>query len=335
MLFKTCLNGDVNLDLWLRLLSESNYTTPFQTPEFYKFFNDVQGLKADVFSVECNGNYTALCVVTLQREKGIKGYFSSRAIIYGGLVLSPTVSEEEISHLLSFIRDNYKGIAIYIEVRNYFDYSRYKNLFFKNGFSYSPWLNYQLATDSLDNVKARISKSRLRQIKNAQKQGVVWRLAETEEEITAFYTILEDLYKTKIKKPLFHKDFFLRFFHSNVGKYLLVFYNQKVIGGIMCTILQDKSIYEFYVCGLDAEYKDQYPSIMATWAAIEFAEQNKISLFDFMGAGNPNEAYGVREFKARFGGEQVEYGRFLFVLNHFLFTLGKIGLKTYQYLSRI
>lgn len=328
MLFKTCLNGDVNLDLWLRLLSESNYTTPFQTPEFYRFFNDVQGLKADVFSVECNGNYTALCVVTLQREKGIKGYFSSRAIVYGGLVLSPTVSEEEIKYLLSFIKDNYKGIVIYIEVRNYFDYSHCKNLFFKNGFSYIPWLNYQLTTDSLDNVKARVSKSRLRQIKNAQKQGVVWRLAETEEEITAFYTILEDLYKTKIKKPLFQKEFFLRFFHSNVAKYLLVFYNQKVIGGIMCPILQDKSIYEFYVCGLDADYKDQYPSIMATWAAIEFAVQNKISLFDFMGAGSPNEAYGVREFKARFGGEQVEYGRFLFVLNPFLFTLGKIGLKT-------
>jgi len=39
----------------------------------------------------------------------------------------------------------------------------------------------------------------------------------------------------------------------------------------VCPILQRKVIYEWYVCGLDREIKDVYPSILATWAAIDYA----------------------------------------------------------------
>ena len=95
----------------------------------------------------------------------------------------------------------------------------------------------------------------------------------------------------------------------------------------MCPILKGKAIYEFYVCGLDEEYKEQYPSVMATWSAMEYANQNNIPVFDFMGAGKPYEQYGVREFKARFGGELVEYGRFLKINNHLLYNLGKTWIK--------
>jgi serine/alanine adding enzyme len=46
-----------------------------------------------------------------------------------------------------------------------------------------------------------------------------------------------------------------------------------------------------------------------------------------MGAGKPDEGYGVREFKSKFGGELVEHGRFLFVCNPRLYALGKYIVK--------
>ena len=46
-----------------------------------------------------------------------------------------------------------------------------------------------------------------------------------------------------------------------------------------------------------------------------------------MGAGKPDEAYGVRDFKARFGGEQVEHGRFLYINKPLLYRVGKFGVK--------
>jgi lipid II:glycine glycyltransferase (peptidoglycan interpeptide bridge formation enzyme) len=46
-----------------------------------------------------------------------------------------------------------------------------------------------------------------------------------------------------------------------------------------------------------------------------------------MGAGKPEETYGVRDFKARFGGELVEHGRYLCVRKPLLYWLGKMGVK--------
>ena len=44
-------------------------------------------------------------------------------------------------------------------------------------------------------------------------------------------------------------------------------------------------------------------------------------------SGNTDEAYGVRDFKAKFGGEEVEYGRFLCVTKPLLYKIGEFGVK--------
>ena len=62
-------------------------------------------------------------------------------------------------------------------------------------------------------------------------------------------------------------------------------------------------IYDIYGCGEDGKYKDVYPSVLANWAALEYGLKNGLKYFDFLGAGKPNEDYGVREFKSKFGGE--------------------------------
>jgi lipid II:glycine glycyltransferase (peptidoglycan interpeptide bridge formation enzyme) len=54
-----------------------------------------------------------------------------------------------------------------------------------------------------------------------------------------------------------------------------------------------------------------------------------------MGAGAPDQDYGVREFKARFGGELVNYGRFIRINNKFLFNLGKCGMKILGALKKL
>jgi lipid II:glycine glycyltransferase (peptidoglycan interpeptide bridge formation enzyme) len=46
-----------------------------------------------------------------------------------------------------------------------------------------------------------------------------------------------------------------------------------------------------------------------------------------MGAGKPDESYGVRDFKAKFGGQLVEHGRFQIVLSPLLYEIGKMGVK--------
>ncbi len=107
---------------------------------------------------------------------------------------------------------------------------------------------------------------------------------------------------------------------------ILVQHNNRIIGGIACPILPGKAMYEWYVCGLDREYKphDIYPSVLATWAAIDYAAENGIPTFDFMGLGKPDEKYGVRDFKARFGGKWVNYGRFSRVNKRVFYAVAEI-----------
>jgi serine/alanine adding enzyme len=323
---KLVFNKDIKPDKWRALLQVAPQVSPFQTLDYYIFFDSLTDFSTDAIAVEENNQLKALCLVTLQKEKGVKGYFSRRAIIYGGPLVKPDETES-LFFLLKKIREYYKSKVIYLEIRNYFDYAEYRNYFEQSGFKYLPWLNFHLSTVDADKMKTGMSSSRLRQIKKAIESGVEWREADSVEEIEVFYNILHDLYHTKIKKPLLPKAFFIEFFNRNLGKYLLIHYNNKIVGGIMCPIMPDKSIYEFYVCGLDNEYKEQFPSVMATWAAMQYANQNNIPMFDFMGAGSPDESYGVRDFKARFGGQEVEYGRFICILNPSLYSIGKMGLN--------
>lgn len=312
---------------WDNLLTNDINSTPFQSKEYFRFYNSVEGFSAKAFAVEEDDIITACAVVVIQKEQGIKSYFSKRGVIFGGPILKDQKSAEL---LISKITEYFRKELIYLEVRNFNDYSEYNSVYIDNGWEYIPWLNYHLECRNLPQVKNNMSSSRGRGIRKAQKKGATFREAANLEEIKRFYEILADLYKNKIKKPLPAWSFFETFYKEKVGKYFLVYYQEKVIGGIMCPILENKAIYEYYVCGLDFEYRDQKPSVLATWAAIDYALKNDISLFDFMGAGKPDEDYGVRDFKKRFGGEEVEYGRYRKILNPVLYITGKKGLELMQ-----
>ena len=50
--------------------------------------------------------------------------------------------------------------------------------------------------------------------------------------------------------------------------------------------------------------------VSVIWYGIKDAISNNFSRFDFGGAGSPDKSYGVRDFKKKFGGKEVFYGRF-------------------------
>ena len=318
------VNDQIPVIDWMNFLAGNRHATPFQSFSFFKLFNSVEQLSADAIAISKDGNIKALAVVTIQKETGLRSYFSRRGIIYGGPLVSED-SPDALDILLKQLSARLRGRVIYTETRNLSDYSCYKHIFINNGLRYIPYLNIILDTANIEIVKHNVSNSRMRQIKAARRDSVTWEEAKSLEEVRVFHRILNRLYKEKIGKPILPIGFFERFFESDLGKFLMVWHDNKIIGGIMCPIMEQSAIYEFYVCGLDREYLRQYPSIMATWAAIEYASVNNISRFDFMGAGSPDKKYSVRDFKSRFGGREVEFGRFIQINNRVLYMVGKIA----------
>lgn len=313
---------------WADLVSRSPVATWFQTHEAYSFFDGLSFLKAFAYAVEVEGQLKGVMVGYIQKDGGkLKQFFSRRAIVLGGPLLAHDISDEELTLLLHSVKELVKKKAIYLETRNFNDYSRWRTVFEDCGCQYEPHLNFHINTESVDIAQANVGKHRWRYIRISLRDGASLIETPSSTQLKAFYSILRDLYRTKVKTPLFPNEFFDQLSKQNGAKFFLVECQSVVIGGAVCVCLEGKAVYEWFVCGDEGFQKGIRPSSVATWFGIDYSARNGYPVFDLMGAGKPNEEYGVRDFKAEFGGKLVEHGRYVFVSKPLLYRVGKLGVK--------
>ena len=318
----------------------------FQSPEAYDFYADQPELfKPFAYGIKNDGKLRGVCVGYETVEKNpIKQFLTRRAIIIGGPCLADDCTDEEVNALLCALKSTLlvgrNGIGfqpIYIETRNFNDYSRWKDAFTAAGFEYVPHLNFHVDTSSVEVGEANIGKSRKRDIRTTIREGVtitsIYDLGlqiddfERERMVHEYYQVLKNLYKTKVKTPLFPESFFQALAKHPDARFLLTKLNGKIIGGTVCVAQEGKCLYEWFACGEDGVYPHVFPSCYATYAGIRYAAEHNMPRFDMMGAGKPDEAYGVRDFKAKFGGKEVDHGRFLCVTKPLLYKIGVLGVK--------
>ena len=346
---------EIDREAWSRLVQTSRNGTWFQLPEAYNFYASMPDLfRPFVVAVErvnelaVERTLQGVCVgyVTWERSR-LKQFFTGRAIIQGGPCLADDATVEEVTALMKAvtgygIRDT--GKPIYIETRNFNDYSRWRSAFEAAGFSYQSHLNFHVDCTDKQKMWERLSDNRKRQIRRADLgyQNLDFKFLDdivTEDDVREWYDILQELYRTKVKTPLWPVEFFVQAYKQGVGQFILIRHEGKIIGGSMVVrkpthgpslkggemekARENDVVYEWYECGMNAEYKEQYPSVMATWAGMLYAHEQGCARYDMMGAGVPGVPYGVRDFKAEFGGTQVEHGRWLYVAKPLLYTIGK------------
>ena len=351
-MIKVLTYNEINKQQWQKLTEASATATWFQTPEAYQFYASVSEMLPFATAVENNGKLRAVCVgYTTKETSTIKQFLTCRAIIIGGPLLADDATDEEVAALLTAVAEcraysvECKGngtskavtsahtpytlhhTPIYIESRNFHDYSKWKFIFEANGFAYQPHLNFHVDTSSPEVVDQNLGKSRKRDIRTTIRDGVTPVYQPTIEQVRAYYDILLDLYKTKVKTPLFKWEWFEQLYKVNSARFILTELEGKIVGGTVCMVLPGKALYEWFACGIDGVYPHIYPSTYATYLGIKYAAENGCKIFDMMGAGKPDEAYGVRDFKAKFGGKMVEHGRYLCIRKPLLYNLGKLGVK--------
>lgn len=239
---------------------------------------------------------------------------SRRAIIQVGFDVDNAATQESITAMMQEIAQRARTYnCVYAEMRCMRDYSPYRNALEAMGWKYEP--HYDVIIDT----HAKIPLSKMRQIRSAERQGVHWRLAEKESDVSQWYQCLRHLYHTKVRRPLPNLSFFIRAWH--IGLPLLVVENgeKHIVGGVLLVIDEDKA-YEWYICG----------QVMSTYAAIEWCKGHGIRWFDTMGAGQPGIPYGVRDFKLQMGGKLYEWGRFRYVCHPCLYRLGSLVIKFLQ-----
>ena len=180
---------EIDREAWSRLVQTSRNGTWFRLPEAYNFYASMPDLfRAFVVAVERVNELTiertlrGVCVGYVTVEKNpVKQFFTRRAIILGGPALADDASSEEVEALMIAVKNlpSLQGgdegrlpSPIYIETRNFNDYSRWKSAFEKAGFAYHPHLNFHVDTSSVEVVEANLGKSRKRDIRTTIREGV-------------------------------------------------------------------------------------------------------------------------------------------------------------------
>lgn len=324
--------NEVDSSAWSELVKKSPTGNWFQTPKAYEFFGSLPELfRPFVVALSSESGFRGVCVGYITVEGNpLKQFATRRAIIVGGPALAEDCTNEELETLMRQVRVKIEelGGAIYIETRNFNDYSRWRDGFERAGFVYEEHLNFHVHTNQpWERLEDSIGKHRRKYIRLSYRDGARVVEKPTLSQVQEYYGLLQELYRTKIKTPLQPWNFFDRLFKMDSCRFILIEFDGKIVGGSVCMLLPKCGVYEWYACGKDGEYKNIYPSSVTKYAGMKYACENGFPIFDMMGAGKPGVEYGVRDFKAEFGGELVEHGRYKCICKPLFYKCGTLGVK--------
>lgn len=266
--------------------------------------------------------------VVQSEHGGLLGHFTARAITFGGPIVIN--DDKEIAKLIIDQYSNIiKGRAIYSQFRNLWNIDSYKTIFESSGFLFEDHLNliHDLSPTE-DELWNNVTSKRRNEIRKACKEEVVFDLCSNADCLKKSYDILKEVYRNA-KIPLAKFEFFknlLKYSSEQSGlKIFTAKHNEKVIGCMLALVYKD-IIYDFYA-GSYMDYYRKNPNDLIPWEVFKWGKQNGYKKFDFGGAGKPDEVYGVRDYKKKFGGTFVNFGRFEKIHNQFLYNIGLAGYK--------
>lgn len=305
----------------------------FQTPQMYDVYLNTPKYEPVFWAVadEKNNILATLLAVICKEHSGLLGMFTARAIVWGG----PLIKDDD-PLVLEFILQQYenemKSRAIYTQFRNLWDCSENKELYAKNKFVYENHLDILVdVSKEEDELWQKVNRKGRNKIRQAYKKDVTVTVKNSNTALEKCFDILSDVY-SHAKLPLPDLNFFRSLYNylSEDTKFLIFTaqHNGEIIGCRLVLSYQD-ILYDFYA-GSYYNCRDKFPNDLLPWEIFLWAKKNNYTVFDFGGAGKPNVPYGARDYKMKFGGELVNWGRFEKIHKPFLMKIGKLGLRFYK-----
>jgi hypothetical protein len=199
------------------------------------------------------------------------------------------------------LKDAYKWNVKYIEIRGKLPIDELKEYGF---IEQTPFVISEIPLKSLDNNWHRLSANHRRNVRIAQKKGVLIEPASGWEDMKAFYKILADHYNKKIGVPFFGRKFFQQAWEKLVEKnqacLLLAKFEQEIIGGHLLFFSGKTLISKYSACKQDnEELRKVNASYLLFWEGIRLGIEKNFTTFNLGITGEHNT--GLLDFKSRFG----------------------------------
>jgi lipid II:glycine glycyltransferase (peptidoglycan interpeptide bridge formation enzyme) len=321
---------------WKAFVDNTPRGTIFHTPEMFRVFAQTKGHQSVLWAVVDNSGYPLallpLAHVTLM--DGVLRQLTTRAIAYGSVLCSPNPEGlQALSLLLNTYKREAKNQALFTELRNLYELSDMQPLLGEQNFVFESHLNYLIDLNRpAEEVLQSIGQRTRKKIRKGIRDGFV-KMSEVTNtaELEHWYEILQKTY-SNAQVPLADRSLFVAAFKELYPKGMAKFLLAQVDGVTAACSIElpyKDTIYGWYG-GSDREYSDYLPNEMLIWHILEWGANSGYHVYDFGGAGKPDEEYGVRDFKAKFGGELVNFGRNIYVHNSMLLKLSKQGYEVYR-----
>ncbi len=265
----------------------------------------------------------------LLQEPGIKSFFSKRAIVTGGLLVNDNNEQYAKILLSNYIKKAKETNAIYTEIRNLFDLQPIRTAFESEKFLYQDHLTIHIDLNlPVETLEKRLHKKRASNIKRAIKKNVITKNISI-NEIEAAYDLIRKTYE-RINLPAPPLELFLNIskLMPNHVKFWGAYLENKLIGCRVYLIYKEV-IYDWYAA-IDRNYTGFHPSDLLPWNAMLWAKENNFKVYDFAGAGKPDQDNSVRDYKLKFGGNLLSFGRYQYIHKSNMYKLGTLGMKFYR-----
>jgi len=317
---------------WDEFVRNHPHGNIFQSPEMaevYKRTKNYEPISLIAIEDDTDEIVGILQGVLIKERDGLLRSLSVRSIVQGG----PLFLNSEISN---FLLKEYDTIAekkaIFTQIRIMHNTPSLSDSLKKANYKYEDHLNFLTdLTKPVAELWKQLYKSKRQAVNKAEKNGVVIEEIKDKKFIPIFYNLVKKSYDNS-KMPFVDISIFEAVFDILVTKDMCKFFLARINDNYVattCFLTYEGVIYDWYG-GVDREFSNYRPNELLEWYTIKWGAENGYQVFDFGGAGKPNEPYGPRNFKKEFGGILVNYGRWVKVNSPFKMKIAEIGFKVYR-----
>lgn len=323
--------------IWKSYIQNHPQSNIFHSPEMFQVFDQAKGHEPSLWAA-VNDEHQPIALFMPIKVSVLSGAFkrlTSRSIAYGSVLCnSGPEGESGLAALLKAYKQAIKKKVLFTELRNISDIGPFQLILSNAGFSYEQQINYIIDLNcSKKDLMERLGKRTRKHIRRAQrKEQMVIEEATRGDQVKICYDLLEKTYK---RARVFLADYslFEAAFHilyaKGMVRFLLVRIDETYAASSVELLYKD-TIYGWF-SGLDRRFQRYNPNEFLMWHILEWGIDNGYKSYDFGGAGDPDEEYGVRDFKAKFKGDLVSYGRNFCVHAPILLRLSIMGYKIMGY----
>jgi hypothetical protein len=320
---------------WIKFVDNHPQGNIFHTPRMFQVFKNTIGFKPELWvCVDDEWKVLALMIPVRISLNHNLHKLTTREVMFGGVLFEGSQNgRNALENILQAYLDHHDGSSLFTEIRNQSDIGQNIHLLEDFGFIYEDHLNYIINLDApFETIFQRFGRRTRKSIRRGLKRNKVQVIEITEQgDLEKSFRLIERSYRAA-NVPLADRSLFDSAFELLNPEGMVRFTMAMVDNEPAATsveLLYKDVVYGWYG-GMDRGFSGYNPNELLMWYILSWSAEKGYRIYDFGGAGKPDEEYGVRDFKAKFGGELVSYGRNIKVHAPIWLAMSKMGYRVYQ-----